>query len=67
VLVIFGTVSLCTLAVWTAALLFVLPLVAGDDRCIPPHPATVWDKISMNFLPRLTSNCDPPNLCLPSS
>jgi hypothetical protein len=25
-----------------------------------------WDEVSLTFLPTLASNCDPPDLCLPS-
>jgi hypothetical protein len=44
----------------TVILLFTL----GDDRHRPSH----WLKWGLiNFLPRLASNHNPPNLCLPSS
>jgi hypothetical protein len=44
---------------------------ANLDRHTLPHPAfcccCCWDRVLLPFLPRLASNCEPPNLCLPST
>jgi hypothetical protein len=46
--------------VWVMILLSVLPHVGGNYRCLPPCPALSWDA-------HVSLECDPPNLCLPSS
>jgi hypothetical protein len=38
-----------------------------DDRNTPLYPAIGWDGGLPNFLSELTLNCDPPELCLPTS
>jgi hypothetical protein len=56
----------CQQPTWTTMLLLMPPKYL-DYRCVPPCQAS-WLRWSLaNFLPRLTSSCNPPDLCFISS
>jgi hypothetical protein len=49
---------------WPSYLCF---LYSWGDTCVPPHPATGWDRVLLTFCSGWPQNHNPSDLCLPRS